>query len=88
MAGAVEPNGACPSAAVVSLASMGDESEGLALRSVTGCRWNRQRTLRVSCARCAYFTVVITVLWPSSREIADRLSPIASAWEAKLWRQS
>ena len=38
----------------------------------------------VSRARWAYLTVVITVLWPSSREIADRLSPTASACEAKL----
>ena len=42
----------------------------------------------VSRARWAYLTVVITVLWPSSREIADRLSPSASALDAYEWRQS
>jgi len=39
-------------------------------------------------ARCAYFAVVSTCAWPSSRPIAGRLSPSASAREAKLWRQS
>ena len=42
----------------------------------------------VSRARCAYFTVVITVLWPSSRAISGSPSPSASACEAKLCRQS